>query len=560
MLDTISALSSITPSAAAICICTMINVLATFVFYRKIAAPTVSLMRPLAFAFALLDGIIYVYVRHLGVFVSPVVSVPMLSFAVAAEFFILSYDSPLLQSYLFFLSMLINAAMTSFSQMAIGLAAPDLQLHVPEVSLFMSAFIMLIMSSARSFPVEQLADLLFSRERGMLMFMYVLLCDISVLSTVKYTDEILLSISSEVLTQNHLIVLAIKDVLTLISCFLIALLQGKTEGRFRMSSLLFASISKDREFHRLAHGRVIASYSANITKNTFEESIGKIKPQFGSTSDYSAAVKNFIDNVAHPGDRNELYEKVSESFCLGRLESGPTFSFRFRISPEAIMRMMALPDDTARKYSTGRKEWAYVAANCVIVKDEMSGDIHIFVYLIDVDADMSQYEDMRHSASYDALTGIANRKTLESTITAALRDVRHSGALFIIDLDNFKSVNDILGHPAGDRVLCETADLIRAEFRSADIVGRLGGDEFMAYSIGVMTREDAEKKALRLVQRGARLIDVPDGEPIRVSFSIGVSLFPAHGTDYDTLYKAADSALYRSKTAGKDCFTLCDIR
>lgn len=490
--------------------------------------------------------------------VSPLAAIPLFSLLLAAELRLTSDAQPRLQLYLMLMVTLVHATMLSFVKMTLGIYGNFASSYELPISMLLSALCIAVISRSRSIHVEQLADLLYSKERGALIYVYTILCVISTLTTIKMSGEFIPSafgIDTSVALER-LIAISIKDVLTLISCMIISMLQGKNESRFRMNNILFGNISKGREFLRLAHGRVIFSYSANITKNTIDENIGSIKPEFASHGNYTDVLRKFIDRVVHPADRAKVEEVTTSQFHTMKLEGNPTYSIRFRISPAGMLKMLDLPEDTKVKYSSTTKEWAYIATNSIIVLDDMNGDVYVYVYMLDVDADMSQYEDMRHSATFDALTGISNRSALERTIGAALRNPSHSGSLFIIDLDNFKSINDILGHPAGDRALCETAEQIKAEFRSADIIGRLGGDEFMAFSIGIVDAEAAARKAARLVERGRRDVPVPDGEPIHLSFSVGVALFPAHGTDYRSLYQAADTALYESKTNGKDQFTI----
>lgn len=490
--------------------------------------------------------------------VSPLAAIPLFSLLLAAELRFTSDAQPRLQLYLMLMVTLVHASMLSFVKMTLGIYGNFASSYELPISMLLSALCIAVISRSRSIHVEQLADLLYSKERGALIYVYTILCVISTLTTIKMSGEFIPSafgIDTSVALER-LIAISIKDVLTLISCMIISMLQGKNESRFRMNNILFGNISKGREFLRLAHGRVIFSYSANITKNTIDENIGSIKPEFASHGNYTDVLRKFIDRVVHPADRAKVEEVTTSQFHTMKLEGNPTYSIRFRISPAGMLKMLDLPEDTKVKYSSTTKEWAYIATNSIIVLDDMNGDVYVYVYMLDVDADMSQYEDMRHSATFDALTGISNRSALERTIGAALRNPSHSGSLFIIDLDNFKSINDILGHPAGDRALCETAEQIKAEFRSADIIGRLGGDEFMAFSIGIVDAEAAARKAARLVERGRRDVPVPDGEPIHLSFSVGVALFPAHGTDYRSLYQAADTALYESKTNGKDQFTI----
>ena len=116
----------------------------------------------------------------------------------------------------------------------------------------------------------------------------------------------------------------------------------------------------------------------------------------------------------------------------------------------------------------------------------------------------------------------------------------------MIDVDNFKTVNDRYGHAAGDRVLAEIGRVIRNSFRGADVAGRVGGDEFMVFVQDI----DSPEAAVQLADRVRTQIIGIQGLP-EVTLSTGIALFPNHGKCFEELYKAADAALYQVKRSGK---------
>lgn len=321
--------------------------------------------------------------------------------------------------------------------------------------------------------------------------------------------------------------------------------------------LVLSKICHAGIFPRLAHGRVIFSFSANITSGKIRERsdslLGSAADSKGSFLDFMSA---FVSECVHPDDQSMLSSSSLLSHYDDQISSEPAYSIRFRVNIGKMISMVKLEHEVRVKYVASGKRWAYVAANCFLLRDEGNDDIIAHVFMLDVDDDLRQYEDLKHSASYDALTGICNRHMIEELLERAFRDPSSSGALFIIDLDNFKSVNDIMGHPAGDKVLIETAEALRAEFRSGDVVGRLGGDEFLAFSKGLIRVDDVVRKACRLAKVGRRSVFSEDGREINLSFSIGIALYPDDGDSYETLYKHADTALYTSKDAGKGTFRL----
>src|SRR5258708_27011382 len=123
-------------------------------------------------------------------------------------------------------------------------------------------------------------------------------------------------------------------------------------------------------------------------------------------------------------------------------------------------------------------------------------------------------------------------------------------AVFCLDLDNFKQVNDTLGQPVGDELLCAVADRLRACVREIDTVARLGGDEFSIIQSGTENSEDAERLARRIVECVGEPYEF-NGQRIVIGCSVGISLAPSDGTAGEKLLKNADLALYRAKTDGR---------
>lgn len=172
-----------------------------------------------------------------------------------------------------------------------------------------------------------------------------------------------------------------------------------------------------------------------------------------------------------------------------------------------------------------------------------------------VSADRPSASRSDYLSSHDVLTGLSNRFCFETELKRATQKAIHGTpfALFCLDLDNFKLVNDTMGHHAGDMLLCGIADRLRMCVRHNDLVARLGGDEFVIIQAGVSRPSDAEQ----LAQRLSRELRVPmqiDGHAIVVSASIGVALCPRDGNHNQTLLQNADTALYRAKGEGRGIF------
>ena len=163
-------------------------------------------------------------------------------------------------------------------------------------------------------------------------------------------------------------------------------------------------------------------------------------------------------------------------------------------------------------------------------------------------------ETLRSLAHTDPLTGLPNRRGLELAVTAALAEahVHQWLAVYLLDLDGFKAVNDRLGHEGGDALLREVARRLRACLRGKDVVARLGGDEFVVLASGLPDLSAATHVGEKLVAALDPPFDVA-GETCRVGLTVGFALAPDEGANAATLLKRADEAMYAGKLAGKHC-------
>jgi diguanylate cyclase (GGDEF)-like protein/PAS domain S-box-containing protein len=159
-------------------------------------------------------------------------------------------------------------------------------------------------------------------------------------------------------------------------------------------------------------------------------------------------------------------------------------------------------------------------------------------------------------AYYDALTGLPNRTLLQDRLTKALASARRRKdkvALLFLDLDRFKDINDSLGHSVGDLVLKEVAERLEKWAREQDTVARVGGDEFLIVLTALKEAADAAVAAERLMNTMTAEF-VVQGHSLGISCSVGISIFPEHGADCETLIKDADAAMYYAKESGRNNF------
>lgn len=300
---------------------------------------------------------------------------------------------------------------------------------------------------------------------------------------------------------------------------------------------------------------------------------------------YALVAENSVEKHDMIAADNDLvsftYHSSIASFELaGAVESvfGADVAKRGQIDWNSLSRLLH-PDDQMllrniskavktgdTKYTTefrlvdGEAQFHWYRLNGKCVFDD-NNDVKKFVGTIQNSDDQISHENMlKDKAEHDLLTGLLNKITIQESVDSVISSGQYSMyAFYIIDLDNFKAVNDNLGHAAGDKVLTDVASKLQLVFNEADYIGRLGGDEFaVLLVIPSMMTSQADK----LISEKAKLLnDIlrtdygNDTTTINVSASIGIALYPTDGNDFQTLYQHADRALYHSKENGKNQFT-----
>ena len=186
-----------------------------------------------------------------------------------------------------------------------------------------------------------------------------------------------------------------------------------------------------------------------------------------------------------------------------------------------------------------------------------NGVIHHFLSISnDITVCKPDDEKNRYLAFHDALTSLPNRAFFESLQRQVISQAKHTAselALFFLDLDNFKQVNDSHGHETGDQLLIAVAERLRAVTRKADTVARLGGDEFVIFLSDIRDHDVVPQLARKLLDALASPFML-DGLRIETSVSIGIALYPRDGDDGSDLLRKADRAMYLAKHAGRNSF------
>lgn len=197
-----------------------------------------------------------------------------------------------------------------------------------------------------------------------------------------------------------------------------------------------------------------------------------------------------------------------------------------------------------------------------IFRDNTGRNIRFVGKLINANRQISMEKSLVQRAENDLLTGVLNKKTIESKIAELLSNKSEDRyyIFYMVDLDNFKNVNDTLGHIYGDRAIADTAKVLQDIFHSNALIGRLGGDEF---AVCVVYDAFDEESLMKFIIKNAERVcaanrrEYSDGaSTVKISSSIGIAVAPKDGQNFEILYKRADEALYNSKNTGKNKYTL----
>ena len=203
-----------------------------------------------------------------------------------------------------------------------------------------------------------------------------------------------------------------------------------------------------------------------------------------------------------------------------------------------------------RDFDTRRFRWYQVDYSLVF--DGENRPVYAVVAFGDTTERHERELVQKARAERDALTGVLNRATFEDGCTRIIErsEVDHGHALIMADLDRFKTTNDRYGHVAGDRVIVESVAGVVSAVRDDDLVGRVGGDEFMVCLRGISSRLMVEAVAHRMCAAVREAAEASDDDHGPVSISLGIALYPQDGVTYEELYRKADKALYCAKRAG----------
>lgn len=272
----------------------------------------------------------------------------------------------------------------------------------------------------------------------------------------------------------------------------------------------------------------------------FDLSSGEYELIFENTNEHSAFYPwsfywyTHNPDAIHPDDLPQVRQKFALEHLYEKVRQG---IFELQL----IYRIQTMD---------GQWNWM---ENVIHLTQEEDGRITGLFYLSDVNKEVIWEKELLETAQHDSLTGLLNRSAFKEKVNHILSNSLHTTchAFLMVDVDNFKSINDAHGHGTGDTVICGIANILKASFRERDYACRMGGDEFSVFMTDISSPSSLEARIQNLIEEVRQL-----GASLNFicSVSIGVSLFPEHARSFDELYKRADDALYQVKKGCKGTY------
>lgn len=273
-------------------------------------------------------------------------------------------------------------------------------------------------------------------------------------------------------------------------------------------------------------------------------------------SPVSVVITSPIGDIEYVNSTFETVTGYAKEEVIGHnsrmLKSGKTPQGRFSELWEKLSAGLSWRGEFQNQRKNGEIFWE--EAHIAPVFDAANNIKHFLAVKQDITQQKAQEEKILHQAHFDSLTDLPNRFLAMNRLETMLTNAHRSGnqvAVLFLDMDDFKKVNDTLGHGTGDKILVEAAHRLRDCIREGDTVGRLGGDEFIVLLDNLRDSTQALPIALNLLQQFRTALSV-EGREILLTMSIGISIYPLDGSTPAELLRNADSAMYHSKAEGRN--------
>ena len=278
---------------------------------------------------------------------------------------------------------------------------------------------------------------------------------------------------------------------------------------------------------------------ANLTQNKILSGLEVYGEYPDSINNDYDAWFNFAKKIIHPQDFESHFKYVERNNLLKYYDNGTE------------------PQPFEYRRLGNDHEYHWVRAVIRMFKDVETNDVHIFSYAFDIDKEVKERMTLQQSAQTDLFTGLYNKSTTEALVEEEIK--KGSGILILLDVDDFKDVNDHYGHEAGDFVLKNLSNFLKEAFRKSDLIGRIGGDEFLAFikeTDDLSLAEESASKILKHMQ--TTKIEYFD-KKIFITLSIGIVVIDDKTESFSSAYKQADTALYQAKQSGKNAYVIYNV-
>jgi|GEM_PF-6119122 len=274
-----------------------------------------------------------------------------------------------------------------------------------------------------------------------------------------------------------------------------------------------------------------------------------------ATADTISNLPAFLYEFFHI-DKAASYTELMHAICKSRICEADAETVETKTSCKAIINAFEkgarqISVEYLSKDNTERMSW--YRDRIYLIQHPVSGHICGVVTIKGINTQKQDELKLIDRAQHDPLTHLCNRSSMEERVGKELNDSSLSHGVMIIDVDDFKSVNDTFGHQTGDAVLSRFGAMLAKKFRQYDVVSRIGGDEFMVFM--KTANPDIVLRRAEEIRLGCADL-FPDRPEIKVTISMGIAMYPQHGSSLEELYANADTALYTSKKAGKNQITV----
>lgn len=300
-----------------------------------------------------------------------------------------------------------------------------------------------------------------------------------------------------------------------------------------------AEVLNNEEFRKTIIQENELYFEVNLTKNRVISGYNGYEDILRANNDLAFESLQAINLIStHPDHQESVKTFIFPTNIMGKFYAGESMqSFNY-----------------LRKKKNEIEKYEWVRMVFSVIRCNFTSDLKAYMYVVNIDEEVQKSDILLSKAQRDSLTGLYNKEYTEVLISEKIGN--GNCVLMLIDVDNFKNINDSMGHSMGDEVLRHLSVELKKIFRSEDVVGRIGGDEFMAFMVNIANEDVVMQRVNQIIVAFRNTYSDLNGVEHSISSSIGVYLVPLSGVSFDEAYQKADVAMYQSKRRGKNGYTV----